>query len=588
MSGRRKLAALGLGLTAAALLPLVVRDAFFLHVMITVFFFGALAQAWNLIGGYAGQISFGHAVFFGLGGYAGAVLLDHYGITPWIGMWVGAAVSVLVSVLIGFPTFHLRRHFFALATMALGEIIRILFLNWPYVGGALGIYYPLQYRNRFGYLMWDRKAPYYLTALTLLVLATALVAVVDRARVGRYLNAIDQDEGTAEMLGIPARKYKMYAMGLSAVVASLCGTIYASYVLYIDPYVVMGGQVSLFLVVVALIGGRGTVWGPVLGAVVIVFLNEYTRYWLGGVGRGLDFVIFGALVMLVSIKEPRGLVGILDRFRREKVAPAPAVPQAAGAAIVDPLPPREIGEPVLEVTTVVKRFGGVQALQGATLEVRRGEIFGLIGPNGAGKSTLFDCITGVQRPDGGSVLLRGVPVFGRSTHAVAWVGISRTFQNMRLFPGMTAWENLMCGQEHRGESLWSATVSAHSHQWREEGEALLALFGLGHIRDLPASNLSYGQQKLLSIATAALRKPAVVLLDEPAAGVNPRLILELGRHIRELNARGITFVIIEHNMDMIMDLADRVAFMAEGRVVAVGPPEKIQRDAQVLDLYYGR
>ena len=588
MNGRRKLAALGLGLAAVALVPLVVRDAFFLHVMITVFLFGALAQAWNLIGGYAGQISFGHAVFFGLGAYTGAVMLDRYGITPWVGMWVGAAISVLVSMLIGFPTFHLRRHFFALATMALGEIIRILFLNWSYVGAAVGVYYPLQYRNRSGYLMWDRKAPYYLTALTLLALATVLVAVVDRSRVGSYLRAIDQDEGTAEMLGIPTRKYKMFAMALSAVVASLCGTIYASYVLYIDPYVVMGGQVSLFLVVIALIGGRGTVWGPILGAIVIVLLNEYTRYWLGGAGRGLDFVIFGGLVMLVAIKEPRGLAGVFDRFRREKVAPAPAVPQAAGMMTADRRPPREIGEPVLEVNAVVKRFGGVQALQGATLDVRRGEIFGLIGPNGAGKSTLFDCITGVQRPDGGSVLLRGVPVFGRRTHAVAWTGISRTFQNMRLFSGMSAWENLMCGQEHRGEGLWSATVTGHSRQWQEQGEALLTLFGLGHIRDLPASSLSYGQQKLLSIAIASLRKPAVVLLDEPAAGVNPRLIVELARHIRALNARGITFVIIEHNMDMIMDLADRVAFMAEGRVVSVGPPEKIQGDAQVLDLYYGR
>ncbi len=256
-----------------ALVPLAVRDAFFLNAMIHVFLFGTAAQGWNLIGGYAGQISFGHAVFFGLGAYTPSLLLSRYGVSPWIGMWAGAAIAVAVSFLIGFSTFPLRRHFFALATLALGEIARISFLNWEWVGAATGLYLPLQYRNQFTYLMWDSKPPYYLTALALFALATLVVAVVDRHRAGRYMRAVEQDEDAAEMLGIPTLRYKLYAMALSAALTALAGSLYALYVLYIDPYNVMHSRLSLLVVVIALIGGRGTVWGPVLGAFVIVLVN---------------------------------------------------------------------------------------------------------------------------------------------------------------------------------------------------------------------------------------------------------------------------------------------------------------------------
>ncbi len=572
-----------------ALIPLVVRDTFFLNALITVFLFGTMAQAWNLIGGYAGQISFGHAVFFGLGAYTGAILLGRYSISPWLGMWAGAAASVVVSVAIGYPTFRLRRHFFALATLALGEITRILFLNWKFVGAGVGLYLPLQYRNRLAYLMWDGKAPYYLTALALLVLAMLVVATVDGHRAGIYLRAINQDEEAAGMLGIPARRYKLYAIALSAVLTSLCGTVYALYVLYIDPYNVMAGRISLLVVVIALIGGRATIAGPVLGALFIILLSEYTRAWLGGLGSGADFILFGALIMVVSIKEPAGLAGLL---RRRTVTEMPAV-EAAAPNREEGGPPEqttrpERGEPVLHISQLGKRFGGVQAVRDVTLDVFRGEICGLIGPNGAGKTTLFECVTGFVRPDGGTVRLNGQEIVGQPPHRIAWAGLSRTFQAMRIFPELSVWENLMCSQEHSPEGLWQATIGDHPPTVQDRGRALLEVVGLGALRDHPAGALSYGQQKLLSIAMAVLREPAVVLLDEPAAGVNPILVEQIARHIRRLNAQGITFLVIEHNMEMIMSLAHRIVFMAGGEIVAQGPPEEIQRNEIVRELYYGR
>ncbi len=580
---------------ALVLIPLLVRDTFFLSAMILVFLFGAMAQGWNLIGGYAGQISFGHAVFFGIGAYSGAILLSGHALSPWIGAWIGAALSMLVALAVGYPTFRLRRHFFALATLALGEIARISFLNWKYVGAAIGLYLPLEYRNRLAFLMWDSKPPYYLVALALFVLATALVAILDRHRTGTYLRAVNSDEDAAEMLGIPTRRYKLYAMALSAAVASLCGTVYALYVLYIDPYNVMAGRISLLVVVIALIGGRATVWGPVLGALFIVLLNEYMRSWLGGAASGADFILFGLLIVLVSIREPRGLVGLLQRRAPAAALPIQGVAEdpsaAARASAVPPGPAaRQISgkDIVLQVQGLHKRFGGVHAVRDATLEVRRGEILGLIGPNGAGKSTLFECITGFLQPDAGEVRLGEVRLNGLLPHRVAWNGVARSFQTMRVFPEMTVWDNLMCAQEHRGEGLREASLSGHPRAMEDRGRGLLQAFGLWESRDQPAGALSYGQQKLLSIAMAVLRSPAVVLLDEPAAGVNPVLVTQIAQHIRDLNASGATFLVIEHNMEMIMALAHRIAFMAEGQVVAVGTPEEIQRNQTVLELYYGR
>ncbi len=575
--------AFALGLAALVFLPAWVRDSFFLNAMIHVFLFGAAAQAWNLVGGYAGQISFGHAAFFGVGAYAASWLLGRHGVSPWLGLWVGAALAAAVSVLVGYPTFSLRRHFFALATLALAEIARISFLNWEAVGAATGLYLPLQYRNRMAYLMWDSKPPYYWTALAVLGLATAVVWVVDRHRAGRYLRAVEQDEDAAEMLGIPTRRYKLYAMALSAALTAVCGAVYALYVLYIDPYNVMAIRISLLVVVIALIGGRGTLWGPVLGAPFIVLLNEYTRAWLGGAGGGVDFILFGLLVVLLSLYQPRGLVGLLTR-------PARQVPVVAGAAGEVEQTPRAhpAGETVLQARGVRKSFGGVHAVRGVDLDVRRGEILGLVGPNGAGKSTLFDCLTGFVRPDGGEVNLRGVRLRGLPPHRVAWAGLGRTFQAVRVFPELTVWDNVLCGAEHFREGLWEATVREAPEAVRREAAALLRSFGLWDHRDRLAGELSYGQQKLLSLATAVLRRPEVVLLDEPAAGVNPVLVEEIRQQIQALNARGLTFVVIEHNMDFVMRTCHRVAFMAEGRVVTVGRPEEVQRDPRVLELYYGR
>ncbi len=578
---------------ALVLLPQAVHNTYLLNGLILVFIYGTAAQAWNLLGGYAGQLSFGHVVFFGLGAYTSTLLLIRLGLSPWLGMWVGAGVAVLVALAVGYPTFRLRRHYFALATLALAEMARILFLNWPLVGAAVGLFLPVRLMNAPWAMMWQAKPPYYYLALALFGAACGVVLLIDRARLGLYLRTIDLDEDAASALGIPTRRYKLLVIAMSAALTALAGTLFAQYVLYIDPSSVLDPARSVLFAVMALLGGRGTVAGPALGAGFLVLLSQYAGGALGGLGRGYDYVIYGLAIMLVALYEPRGLVGLIHRLggRRKAAPPAGAgAPRAEGREPAR-LPRVGAAPPLLEVAGLAKHFGGVEALRGVDLEVGRGEIVGVLGPNGAGKSTLFDCVTGFLRPSGGRVLLRtptgAQALTGRPPHWIAQQGLARTFQLIRVFPSLTTWEHLLVGQEHRGEPLLAA-FSASPPEVREQARALMRLVGLQDARDTPAGALSYGQQKLLALATALMRRPALVLLDEPVAGVNPAVIERLKAYIRGENAGGATFLIIEHNMQVLMELAERLYFMADGRMVVEGPPQAIQENAQVLAIYYGR
>jgi branched-chain amino acid transport system permease protein len=583
-----------------ALLPLVVHNTYLLNGLILVFLYGAAAQAWNLLGGYAGQLSFGHAVFFGLGAYTSTLLLVRLGISPWLGMWGGAALAMAVSLAVGVPTFRLRRHYFALATLALAEMVRILFLNWPLVGAAVGLYLPVHMMNRPWAMMWNTKPPYYELALALFGAACAVVWAVDRARIGLYLRAIDLDEEAASALGIPTQRYKLLVMALSAALTALAGSLFAQYVLYIDPSTVLDPARSVLFAVIVLLGGRGTVLGPALGAGFLVLLSQYAGGALGGLGRGYDYVIYGLAIMVVALYEPRGLAGVLSRAsaagraRRVPDAGSPAAviaaPNGAGAVGRGDRPPPG-GAPLLAASGLTKRFGGVEALRDVRLDVRRAEIVGVLGPNGAGKSTLFDCVTGFLRPSGGRIDLQTPAgarrIDGRPPHWIAQQGLARTFQMIRVFPALTVWDHLLAGQEHAAEGWWTAFRESPA-EVEDRARQLLQVTGLAPARDVPAGQLSYGQQKLLGLATALMRRPALVLLDEPVAGVNPAVIERLKAHIRREHEAGTTFFIIEHNLPVLMALAERLYFLADGRVAAEGPPEAIQRNADVLAIYYGR
>lgn len=303
-------------LGVVALFPALVTGPFPRHVMTMIFLYGALAGAWNLLAGYCGQISLGHAVYFGIGAYTSTVLFREAAVTPWLGMLAGAALAVLVSQAIGFPVFRLRGHYFAIATIAVGEIVQTLVINWDRLGGARGLFVPIRRPDSLLNLQFhESRAAYYFVALGLLLLTLGVTRAVERSRRGYLFRAVREDQEAAASLGVHVAREKHRAMALSAALTALGGTFHAQYVLFIDPESVFPLSLSILICLVAVLGGVGTLWGPVLGAAVLVPLGEGTRVWLGGGGKALDLMIYGALIMAIAVLQPAGLMGLL-RARR--------------------------------------------------------------------------------------------------------------------------------------------------------------------------------------------------------------------------------------------------------------------------------
>ncbi len=307
----------GAALLLAALLafPFVFTRPFPRHVMISIFLYAMLAQAWNILAGYCGQISLGHAVFFGIGAYTSTLLVRLAALSPWVGMLAGAALAGAASQAIGYPVFRLRGHYFAIATIAVGEIVQTLFINWDWVGGARGLFIPIQRPDSVVHFQFhDSKQNYYFIALGLLALALLLTWFLERSRPGYYFRAIREDPEAAASLGINVARYKQLAMGISAALTALGGTFYAQYILFIDPESVFPLSLSILICLVAVLGGAGTLWGPLLGAAVLVPLSEWTRVLLGGSGKAVDLLIYGGLIVVIAVAQPGGLMVLLRQL----------------------------------------------------------------------------------------------------------------------------------------------------------------------------------------------------------------------------------------------------------------------------------
>ena len=302
-----------------AALPFATRllaNTFTAHVLILVLLFASMAQAWNLIGGYCGQVSFGHSVFFGIGAYGAGMAMVTYQAPPWAGVLAGALLAAVTSAVISYPCFKLKGHYFAIATFAIVEIFNRLFMVWDWIGGAMGLDYPIL-DDSWKYFMWSTdKRGYYLGALALFVLVFCLVRWIERHRLGYYLRAVREGQETAESLGVNSTLVKLSAMALSAFLAALCGAFFAQYNYRVDPSMVMSLDMSMRFVLITILGGIGTFWGPLLGAAILIPLQEYTRAYMSHLGTGVDLIIFGLIIILMMVKQPRGIMGILADVKR--------------------------------------------------------------------------------------------------------------------------------------------------------------------------------------------------------------------------------------------------------------------------------
>jgi branched-chain amino acid transport system permease protein len=310
-----------------ALLPLIpglLPSSFTTHVFILILLFASMSQAWNIIGGYCGQTSFGHSVFFGIGAYGAGMAVVKYGLPPWPGVFVGAAAAALVAVAISYPCFRLSGHYFAIATFAIVEIFNRLFMVWYWVGGALGLDYPLLEQGWKNFNWYESKTPYYYGALLLFVFVFGIVRWIERNRMGYYLRAVREGQDTAESLGVNSTAVKLTAMGISAFLTAICGAFFVQYNYRVDPPMVMSLDMSMKFVLITILGGSGSLFGPLLGAAILIPLQEYTRAAWGGIGGGADLILFGLLIIIVVIKQPLGIMGIIrgiaKRFQQSRTS----------------------------------------------------------------------------------------------------------------------------------------------------------------------------------------------------------------------------------------------------------------------------
>lgn len=332
-----------IALAVAIVFPLIFNRGSWLNIAILVLLYAALAQAWNILGGFAGQISLGNAAFFGVGAYTSTVMLDRWNVSPWLGMLAGAVLAAIFAVVVFFPVFRLGGHYFAIATIALGEIMVVLFSGWEFVRGARGITIPFvrgpdrRPTDSWAYLQFnDSRVPYYYVVLGLAIVVMAVAIAVNHSKLGYYFRAIKNDQQAARSLGVPVLRYKLIAVAISAALTAMLGTFYAQYLLFIDPETLMRLELSVLIALVAILGGVGTVVGPLLGAIVLIPLSEISRGQLGGSGNTLDLVLYGGLIILISIFQPNGLVALGDRFRRRNRAgpPAGTTPEPGEAPLV--------------------------------------------------------------------------------------------------------------------------------------------------------------------------------------------------------------------------------------------------------------
>jgi len=290
------------------------------HIMIMIFLYASMGLAWNMIGGYAGQIALGNAVFFGIGAYTSSLMLMKLGVSPWVGMLVGGIISVIISFGIGYPCFKLAGHYFAIATIAIGEIAQHWFLNWDWAGSAVGLKLPILPESFIYFEFHKSKLPYYYIAFGIFLLTISCTYWMDRSKLGCYFRAIKGDQEAARSLGIDVARYKFYALAMSAFFTSICGSFYAQYVLFIDPDSVFPLMLSIIVCLIATLGGVGTVWGPVIGAFFLIPVSEFTRIYFGGGGKGTDLIIYGFLIVLISIYQPFGVIGLSKLFKKRETA----------------------------------------------------------------------------------------------------------------------------------------------------------------------------------------------------------------------------------------------------------------------------
>jgi len=578
---------LGVGAVLAVAIGFLVDSPYFASVLAYGVVLGIFSLGLGLTLGRMGYVTFGHAAFFGLGAYAVALLCVEFGLSYWAVLPLALLPGVGLGVLVGFVSARLGGAYFAIATLTTAEILRLVAANWiDLTRGPMGILVPvtpLPWQEALG---WNASQAYLSLLVVVAAIVLALIHNLNRSPLGRAWIAVREAPDLAESLGIPTVRARVWNVALSGAIASLAGALVLPKIFVVTPDL-FGVANSATGLLAAILGGKATLLGPLLGGIVFAVLPETLRFV-----DAARLAIFAVILLVVVRLLPGGIVSLLPSRLRPRIRAPQPVAGDAGPTLF-PAAAAGTADELLQVSHLRKSFAGVTATQDVSFTVRRGELVGLIGPNGAGKTTCFSQLSGFLAPDAGQIAFDGRSVIGQAPHRIAARGMVRTFQHAALARNLSVYENVLTATHLAlPETVLASALRLPSFRRREAERARLAMACLAALdltarADEMAQDLPYGEQKLLAIAMALATRPRLLLLDEPAAGLNQVEAARLADVLRMLQRAGLTLVVVDHNLKMMMAICDRIVVLHHGALIAQGTPAEVRSHPEVIQAYLG-